>query len=129
LHPNYAALHHIRKIFPNFSKAEVKGGTFTGPQIRVMLAPRHREQTMAVVERNTREAFRMVVTYFLGSIKCENCEEIMESVIKHYEVLGCRMSVKLHYLHSHLEFFRPNLDDVSEEHGNRVHQDIEAIEK
>ena len=35
----------------------------------------------------------------------------------------------LHYLHSHLEFFRPNLGDVSEEHGKCFHQDILAIEK
>jgi hypothetical protein len=32
------------------------------------------------------------------------------------------MSVKLHYLHSHLEFFRQNLGDVSEEHGECFHQ-------
>jgi hypothetical protein len=39
------------------------------------------------------------------------------------------MSVKLHYSHSHIQFFRPNLGDVSEEHGERFHQDIEAIDK
>jgi hypothetical protein len=39
------------------------------------------------------------------------------------------MSVKLHYLHLHLEFFRPNLGIVSEEHDERFHQDIEATEK
>jgi hypothetical protein len=27
------------------------------------------------------------------------------------------------------QFFTPNLGDVSEEHGERFHQDIEAIEK
>jgi hypothetical protein len=27
----------------------------------------------------------------------------------------------LHYLHSHLEFFRPDLGDVSEEHDERFH--------
>ena len=31
----------------------------------------------------------------------------------------------MHYLHSHLEFFRPNLADVSEEHGEHFHQDME----
>ena len=39
------------------------------------------------------------------------------------------MSVKLHYLHLHLEFFRPNLGDFHEEYGKRFHQDIETIEK
>jgi hypothetical protein len=71
----------------------------------------------------------MVVTYFLGKNKCEHCEEIVESLSQHYEVLRCGMSVKLHYMLSHLEFFRPNLGDVSEEQGERFHQDIEASEK
>jgi hypothetical protein len=53
----------------------------------------------------------------------------VESLIQRYEVLGYRMSVKLHYFHSNLEFFIPNLGDVSEEHGERFHKDIEATEK
>jgi hypothetical protein len=94
-----------------------------------MLASRGLQQKMTVLERNAWEAFRLVVTYFLGNSKCRHYEELVESLIQHYEVLGCRMSVKLHYLLSRLEFFRSNLGDVSEEHGERVHQDIEAIEK
>ena len=70
-----------------------------------MLASLDLEQTMTVVERNAWEAFRMVATYFLGKNKCENYEEIVESLIQHYEVLDCTMSVKLHYLYSHLEIF------------------------
>jgi hypothetical protein len=68
----------------------------------VMFAPGDVEQTMTV-ERNTWKAFRMIATYFLGNSKCENHEEIVEYVIQHYKVLGCRMSVKLHCLHTHLE--------------------------
>ena len=126
---NSAALHRIRKMFPHLSDAKMKGGVFTGPQIRVMLASRDLKQTMPVVERNAWKAFRMVVTYFLGNSKCENYKDIVEYLIQHYEVLACRMTLKLNYLHSLLECFRPNLGDVSEEHGERFHQDIEAIEK
>jgi hypothetical protein len=81
------------------------------------------------VERNASEAFRMVVTYFLGKNMCEYYEAIVESLLQHYEVLSCRMSVKLHCLHLHLEFFRPNLGDVREEHGECFHQDVAAIKK
>ena len=41
--------------------------------------------------------------------------------------MGCRMSVKLHFLRSHLDFFQENLGDFSEEHGERFHQDIEPV--
>ena len=50
-------------------------------------------------------------------------------MINSYEKLGCRMSLKLHFLHSHLDFFRDNLGNVSEEHGERFHQDIQVMEK
>jgi len=86
-------------MFPHLSDVKEKGGIFIGPQIRVMLASRDPERTMTVVERNAWGAFRMVVTYFLGKNKCENYEEIVESLIQHYEILVCGMPVKLQNLH------------------------------
>ncbi|GBN73138.1 hypothetical protein AVEN_9663-1 [Araneus ventricosus] len=38
--------------------------------------------------------------------------------------MGCNMSLKIHFLRSHLEFFPENLGSVSEEPGERFHQDI-----
>ena len=38
------------------------------------------------------------------------------------------MSVKVHYLHSHLDFFSANLGHMSEEQGERFHQDIKTME-
>ena len=34
------------------------------------------------------------------------------------------MSIKLHYLFTHIDYFPENLGDVSEEQGERLHQDI-----
>ena len=39
------------------------------------------------------------------------------------------MSIKMHYLFSHLDFFPPNLGAVSRKHGERFHQDIMVMEK
>jgi len=39
------------------------------------------------------------------------------------------MSLKIHFLHSHLDFFLENLDAVSDEQGERFHQDIHLMEK
>jgi len=39
------------------------------------------------------------------------------------------MSLKIHFLESHVHFFPENLRKVSDEHGERFHQDIMAIEK
>ncbi|UYV74905.1 hypothetical protein LAZ67_12001752 [Cordylochernes scorpioides] len=35
----------------------------------------------------------------------------------------------IHFLHSHLDFFPDNLGAVSDEHGERFHQDISSMEK
>lgn len=48
---------------------------------------------------------------------------------ENYRRLGCLMSVKLHFLHSHLEYFPNNLGDYSEEQGERFHQDLKVMEK
>jgi hypothetical protein len=39
------------------------------------------------------------------------------------------MILKVHFLESHLKFFSENLGEVSDEHGERFHEDIMAIEK
>ncbi|UYV69180.1 hypothetical protein LAZ67_6002670 [Cordylochernes scorpioides] len=39
------------------------------------------------------------------------------------------MSLKIHFLHSQLDFFPDNLGAVSDEHGERFHQDISSMEK
>ncbi|GFX46376.1 uncharacterized protein TNCV_238381 [Trichonephila clavipes] len=39
------------------------------------------------------------------------------------------MSVKVHFLHSHLDYFPENLGAVSEEQGERFHQDIKEMER
>lgn len=38
------------------------------------------------------------------------------------------MSLKIHFLHSHLNFFPENLESVSDEHGERFHQDLKSFE-
>ena len=43
--------------------------------------------------------------------------------------MGCSMSLKLQFLHSHLDYFPQNLGDYSEEQGERFHQDISEMER
>jgi len=37
-----------------------------------------------------------------------------------YEQLWCNMSLKLHFLFSHMDFFPLNCGDVSDEHGRAL---------
>ena len=66
---------------------------------------------------------------FLASHRADNYSELVTNSLHSYKVLGCKMSLKVHFLASHLHFFHKNLGNVSDEHGERFHQDIAAIEK
>ena len=48
-------------------------------------------------------------------------------MLKAYEQLGARTSLKMHFLHSHLDFFPPSLGKVSDEQGERFHQYTSVI--
>ena len=43
--------------------------------------------------------------------------------------MGCNMSIIIHFLHSHLNFFPDNLGQFSDEQGERFHQEMASIEK
>ena len=44
------------------------------------------------------------------------------------KALGCHMSLKVHFLHTHLDYFPQNLDNKNKEHGERFHLDIKSME-
>jgi hypothetical protein len=43
--------------------------------------------------------------------------------------MGCDINLKNHFLVPHLDFFPEKLGEVSDEQGERFHQDIMATEK
>lgn len=124
-----AAFQYICFMFPKLSDAKLKAGVFIGPQIREMLQCQELENRMSGLERHAWQAFREVVAGFLGNNRNENYTELVNNLIQSYQRMGCRMSIKMHFLHSHLDFFRSNLGTVSEESGERFHQDIMVMEK
>ena len=63
------------------------------------------------------------------SSDCYFCmTNIVADMLRNYRALGARMSLKIHFFHSHQDFFPENLGDVSDEHGERFHQDIAVME-
>ena len=66
-------------------------------------------------EKEAWDAFRLVSTNFLGNIRAENYKELNEDMSL-YHKLGWNMSLKIHALHSHLDFFPDNCGMVSDEH-------------
>ncbi|UYV76875.1 LAMA2 [Cordylochernes scorpioides] len=75
------------------------------------------------------ESAQLYVGGLPGSVKVENYRDKVNNLLLSYKALGCNMSLKIHFLHSHLDFFPENLGAVSDEHGERFHQDISSMEK
>jgi len=65
----------------------------------------------------------------LGNNNSETYKELVENLIEQYCLLGCRTSLTVHSLRSHLDFFRPNLGDVSQAHGECIHEDTEDMQE
>ena len=51
----------------------------------------------------------------------------MQDLMVSYEELGCNMLLKMHFLFSHLDFFPLNCGAVSNENGERSHQEMSVM--
>ena len=54
----------------------------------------------------------------------ENYSEIVQELISSYNAMGYNTSFKLYFVCFHLDFFPDNMGAVSDEHGERFHQEI-----
>jgi hypothetical protein len=70
-----------------------------------------------------------VQEYDMITTSALSTDHAIDNLIQHFKNLGCRMSITVHFLHSHLDFFWENLGAVSEEQGEMFHQDIQMMEK
>jgi hypothetical protein len=123
------AFKYLRDKFPRMSDEKVKEGVFVGPQIRHILRDEEFDRLVTGDEKCAWNAFRLVVDNFFGNTKAHNYKELVEQLLVSYQKLGCNMSLKIHLLHSHLDFFPENCGAVSDEHGERFHQTIAEMEK
>lgn len=70
----------------------------------------------------------LVIEEFLGNKKAVDYKNNVENMLVGLDQMGANMSLKIHFLDSHLDFFHDNLGAVSDEHGERFHQEILYIE-
>ena len=119
---------YIKNKFPRVSDAKIKEGIFVGPQIRELMKDQNFDEELNDLEKAAWLSFKKVCTEFLGNHKANNYSEIVKELLTSYKALGCNMSLKVHFLDSLLDFFPANLGAVSDEHGERFHQDILNME-
>ena len=103
---------------PNISGDEQAGifdaaGIFDGPQIRTLIRDKNFTSSMNSVELSAWNAFVLIVKKFLGNTKADNNNVLVKKLLKSFKKLKDNMSIKVHYLFSHLERFSENLGNFS----------------
>jgi hypothetical protein len=100
-----AAFTYLREKFSRVTEAKLKEDIFTGPQIRNLIKDEYFEKLLQGDEKAAWDSFKFVVKGFLGSRIAQNYEELVNNLLQSYQKLGCNMSLKIHFLHLHLDFF------------------------
>lgn len=123
------AFQYLKIFFPKLSEAKIKAGIFVGPQIKKIMASEEFPQLLNTHEKQAWLSLKAVIHGFLGNKKAENHKELISNMLDNFKLMGCRMSLKVHMLHAHLDQFKDNLGAYSEEQGERFHQDVMNFEQ
>ena len=129
MHDQGSSFQYLKKKYRGkLTDAKLEAGVFTGPEIRSVINDSSFPASLNEVELEAWSSFVNAVKFFLEKHEAENHHQLIENMLKSYEKMGCRMSLKMHFLHSHLDFFPANLGAVSDEHCERFHQQISIME-
>ena len=102
LHKNGAAFQQLSTVLPGLSAAKLKEGIFIGPQIREVLKDTDFQELLNLKELRAWEAFKSVYSDFLGNTRVADHQACIEKLLKSYEDMGCRMSLKIHFQHTQI---------------------------
>ena len=97
-------LDYWRQTFPKISDAKMKEGILVRAQIIQLFEDQHFSTKLNFTGRRAWKALWNVCRNFLGNEKSENYSDIVQELISSGNVMGYSMSLKLHFLHSHLDF-------------------------
>lgn len=124
-----AFLYLVEKFKSQVSEAKLKAGVLNGPQLRSLLSDERFPQLLGEVELVAWRAFKAVSENFLGNHRSENYVELVDTMMTAYQAMGVNMSLKVHVMHSHLDHFASNCGKMSDEHGERFHQEMAPFER
>jgi hypothetical protein len=99
------AFRFLAEKFPGISAAKSRR-LFSSVLRSASSSEMNSSTTFSGNEKRAWNDFRLVATNFLGNNKADNYKELVENLLLSCEELGCNMSLKIHFLHSHLDFFR-----------------------
>ena len=79
------------------------------------------DEALSKSELSAWQSLKSVVTNFLRKHRSAEYEKEIEKLLKSFRKFGARISVKLLFLLSYLDYFPKNCGDLNEEQGERFH--------
>jgi hypothetical protein len=119
---------HLKNTFLRISDTRIKEGVFVGPRIKELIQDVKFEDQLSEMEKAAWKSLNNGTTSFLGNHKAENLRDNGGCLVQSYKSTGCSMSLKLHFIDCHLDFFPETLRTVSSDR-ERFHQDISTMER
>ena len=129
IHKDGAGFQLILDACPNLSEEKKKMRTFNEPQARQLIQDKTFAQSVTPVEGNAWLSFVSITKNSLGNTKADNYVYLINNMLEKFKKLNVHMSIKIHFLFSHLDRFPENLVVVSDEQGERFSQDIKVIKQ
>ena len=115
--------------FHGLCEEKLKARIFDSPKICKMTRGKDFMVSMDIIEESTWHVSVEVVHNFLGNVKPDNYMEIVDELYSSFQLHCCDISIKIHFIFSHLGKFPENHGDVSDKQGECFHQDIEIVEE
>jgi hypothetical protein len=66
---------------------------------------KHFDEDLNETERKAWLSFKRICNNLLGNHKSANYQDVVEDLLTSYKAMGYNMSLKIHFLESHLNFF------------------------
>ena len=98
------AFEFFHESFPKLSDSKLKEGLFVAPQTRELIPDDVFDETLDETELAAWKSFKQVCLNLLGLHKPDDFEDAVADLLRNYRMMGCKMSLKVHFLHSHLPF-------------------------
>ena len=115
---NKDAFVFLCEFFYDLTPYKIKNGEFTGPHIHKLMDHQPFENYLNFEQNEAWQSFKDVVDNYLGNHKSDQFHQMVERLLIDYRQMGCLMSIKVHFLMCHLDFFPDNLGDFSDKRTN-----------
>lgn len=97
-------------------------GVLNGPDIRKLMKTYEFDSVLNVNQLKAWDAIKNVIHGLLGKTRSSNYKIYVNDMMKAFAKLNVHMSLKIHFLHHHLDYFGAQISTESDEQGERFHQ-------